>query len=109
MDSDLRPSWHLLGRRGVRLACADYGGDGPPIVLLHGLAGHAEEWIQTASWLVESHRVLAPDARGHGRSDRRPSEVSRAAHVDDVSAWLDYFGIAAVVVVGQSLGGQPSF
>jgi pimeloyl-ACP methyl ester carboxylesterase len=85
VDSDAGPSWHFLDRDGVRLACADYGGEGPPVALLHGLAGLAEEWTETASWLVRSHRVLAPDARGHGRSDRNPADVFRAAHVADVS------------------------
>jgi pimeloyl-ACP methyl ester carboxylesterase len=109
MDRDVRSSWHFLDRGGVRLACADYGGTGPPVVLLHGLAGHAEEWTETASWLVESHRVIAPDARGHGRSDREPSDVSRSAHVDDVAAWIEYFGIAPAMVAGQSLGGHTAF
>ncbi len=41
-----------LTRDGVHLAVRDFGGEGPPVVLLHGLAGHAEEWAQTASWLT---------------------------------------------------------
>jgi pimeloyl-ACP methyl ester carboxylesterase len=109
MGSDVRPAWHFLDRGRERLACLDYGGEGTPVMLLHGLAGHAEEWVQTASWLVKSHRVLALDARGHGRSDREPSDVSRAAHVDDVSAWLDYFAVTRAMVVGQSLGGHTAF
>jgi pimeloyl-ACP methyl ester carboxylesterase len=109
MDSNRQSSWHFLDRGGERLACLDYGGDGPAVVLLHGLAGHAEEWSATASWLARSHRVLALDARGHGRSGRQPVDVSRAAHVDDVSAWLDHFAIAGAVVVGQSLGAQTAF
>src|SRR5581483_9482705 len=66
-------------RGGVRLACAVYGGEGSPVALLHGVAGNAREWDDTASWLVESHRVFAVDARGHGQSERRPGDVSRAA------------------------------
>lgn len=60
--------WHYRIRKGVRLACADYGGTGPPVVLLYGLCGHAGEWAETASWLSVSHRVVIPEQRGHGRS-----------------------------------------
>jgi pimeloyl-ACP methyl ester carboxylesterase len=51
---------------------------------VHGLAGHAEEWGGTAAALTPRHRVLAMDARGHGRSERRPDDVSRDAHISDV-------------------------
>ena len=38
---------------GVRLSCRDWGGFGPPVVLLHGLAGHAGEWDNLARCLGE--------------------------------------------------------
>jgi pimeloyl-ACP methyl ester carboxylesterase len=79
------------------------------VVLLHGLAGNAREWYQTASWLVGSHRVYAFDARGHGESERRPGDLSRAAYVADVVFWLDELDLAPVRLVGQSLGGHTAF
>jgi pimeloyl-ACP methyl ester carboxylesterase len=103
------PAWHSLTRDGVGLACADFGGVGPPVMLLHGLGGYAEEWAETASWLVNSHRVLAPDARGHGASERCPPDVSRTAHVGDVDLWVRHFSLAPVLLVGQSLGGHTAF
>jgi pimeloyl-ACP methyl ester carboxylesterase len=63
------PAWLIEERDGVVLACADYGGEGTPIVLLHGLAGYAGEWAPTAHHLAKSHRVIAPELRGHGRSE----------------------------------------
>ncbi len=92
-------------RDGVRLAHVDFGGDGPPVVLLHGLAGQAYEWAETATWLRARARVLAPDARGHGRSERAPGDVSRDAHVADVAWLLRRLDLGPVVLVGQSLGG----
>jgi pimeloyl-ACP methyl ester carboxylesterase len=53
--------------------------------------------------------VLALDARAHGRSDRRPADVSRAAHVADVVFWLNEVGLVPVRLVGQSLGGNTAF
>ncbi|MGV1049203.1 MAG: alpha/beta fold hydrolase [Solirubrobacterales bacterium] len=95
-----------LRRDGVALSLRDFGGEGPAALLLHGLAGHAGEWEQTASWLSQSHRVLALDCRGHGRSERRPEDVSRAAMVADVAFVVERLDLAPVLLVGQSLGGQ---
>jgi len=95
---------HLI-REGVRLACRDYGGDGPPVLLLHGLAGDAEEWSQTASWLTARCRVIAADARGHGQSEPLPSDVSRDAVVADAACVIEQLGLGPTIVVGQSLGG----
>jgi pimeloyl-ACP methyl ester carboxylesterase len=58
------------------LACRDFGGDGAAVLLLHGLAGHADEWTETASWLTKRCRVVAFDARGHGHSERFPGGFS---------------------------------
>jgi pimeloyl-ACP methyl ester carboxylesterase len=103
------PRWHTQVRDGVRLYCADYGGAGDAAVLVHGLAGYAREWDGTAAWLVDSHRVVAVEQRGHGRSERRPQDVSRQAFVDDLAGWIDVLGLAPAVVVGQSLGGHTAF
>ena len=100
--------WTYLERDGVRLACLDVGGNGPPALLLHGLAGHAGEWAETAGWLTERARVVALDARGHGRSERSPSDLSPAAWVADVVFAIEELGLGPVALVGQSLGGQTA-
>jgi pimeloyl-ACP methyl ester carboxylesterase len=99
-------NWLTLNRDGVRIACLDFGGDGPPALLLHGLAGHAGEWSETAEWLTHSHRVLALDQRGHGRSERRPDDVSAQARIADVAFAIEQLDLAPVVLIGQSLGGH---
>jgi pimeloyl-ACP methyl ester carboxylesterase len=101
-------AWIELERDGVRLACRDFGGRGPPVLLLHGLAGHAEEWGGTAAQLTPRHRVLALDARGHGRSERQPADVSRAAHVADVAFAIERLELGPVALVGQSLGAHAA-
>ncbi|HWI21518.1 MAG TPA: alpha/beta hydrolase [Baekduia sp.] len=92
-------------RDGVELAGIDFGGEGPAVLLLHGLAGYAGEWTETAGWLRERAHVVALDARGHGHSERNPADVSRAAHVADAAYAVERFGLSPVVVVGHSLGG----
>lgn len=99
----------LVVRDGVRLVCRDWGGDGPSVLLLHGLAGHAGEWDAVARRLSPRFRVVALDQRGHGAAERLPGDVSRAAYVADVVAVAGELGLAAPVVVGQSLGGHTAF
>ncbi|MGC4911050.1 alpha/beta fold hydrolase [Streptomyces cyaneofuscatus] len=91
----------------VRLRCTDSGGDGPPLLLLHGLAGHSGEWDALAARFTPTHRVVAFDARGSGASTRRPGDVSRAAHVRDVVQVAHDLRLPAgrLVLVGQSMGG----
>lgn len=101
-------SWLTLHRDDVRLVALDYGGSGQGAVLLHGLAGHAGEWKNTSEWLTAGHRVLAPDARGHGRSDIHPRDVSRAAHVNDVVFLIEELTTPPVILIGQSLGGHTA-
>ncbi|GGQ24698.1 alpha/beta fold hydrolase [Streptomyces griseomycini] len=99
---------NTVERDGVRLSCRDWGGSGPPVVLLHGLAGHAGEWDALARDLSPSHRVVAVDQRGHGASERRPRDVSRAAYVADVAEVCRRLGLHRPVLVGQSLGGHTA-
>jgi pimeloyl-ACP methyl ester carboxylesterase len=94
-----------LSRSGVHLVVEDFGGAGPSVLLLHGLAGHSLEWRETANRLIDSHRVLALDLRGHGASERRPLDVSLQAHVEDVAYLVEELELAPVVLVGHSMGG----
>ncbi|WP_225812245.1 alpha/beta fold hydrolase [Streptomyces spinosus] len=101
-------SEHVVARDGVRLSCRDWGGTGQPIVLLHGLAGHAGEWDMLAGRLSSRYRVVAVDQRGHGASERHPQDVSRAAYVADVIAIVDQLALQRPALVGQSLGGHTA-
>jgi pimeloyl-ACP methyl ester carboxylesterase len=87
---------------GVELAVTEFGGSGAPILLLHGLMGRASTWSPVAGWLAGHGRVVAVDARGHGRSGARgPWTTDRmAADVVDVLTEL-----GPSVVVGHSMGG----
>lgn len=93
---------------GVRLVARDFGGPGAPVVLLHGLAGHSGEWDATVDWMRAQYRVVALDQRGHGASERRPADVSRAAYVADVVAVISELGLGNTILVGQSLGGHTA-
>ncbi|MFC8303275.1 alpha/beta fold hydrolase [Specibacter sp. NPDC057265] len=109
MDASPRPlqPFTLDVGSGVRINYFDSGGQGPAVVMLHGLAGSAREFFQTASVLPEFRTILI-DLRGHGRSTRRPGDVSRKAFVDDVIRVIEKAAGAPVTLVGQSMGGHTA-
>lgn len=82
-------------------------GAGPPVVILHGLAGSSREFIPTAESLPE-YRVILLDARGHGQSTRRPTDVSRDAHVSDAIRVLDEVAGEPAILIGHSMGGHTA-
>jgi pimeloyl-ACP methyl ester carboxylesterase len=92
---------------GARLAYA-VGGDGPPLVLVHGLGGTIENWRALAPPLAAGNRVLVPDLPGHGRS----SLLHEARDVDALAeAVLELVAaekIGRAVWIGHSLGGVVS-
>lgn len=94
-----------IDRDGTRLAGFDEGDGQITVLFLHGLAGHAGEWSATAQRLPDGVRTVAADARGHGRSERRPPDVSLDAHAADAAFVVEQLGLSRVVVVGQSMGG----
>ncbi|KRD24326.1 alpha/beta fold hydrolase [Streptomyces sp. Root264] len=78
----------------------------PPVLLLHGLAGHLGEWDDlTARLLADGHRVVRHDARGHGASTRTPADMTRAAAVRDTVSLMDALTLPPAILLGQSLGG----
>ncbi|MDQ3095204.1 MAG: alpha/beta hydrolase, partial [Actinomycetota bacterium] len=80
-------------------------GDGPPVVLLHGLLGSGRFWGAEFDQLANDHRVIAPDLLGFGRSPHPDHGYTADDHADAVAATLDGLGITtAAVVVGHSLG-----
>ena len=80
-------------------------GDGPLVVLLHGIIENSTAWEPVTERLAETHRVLALDLRGHGRSPAQPPYDTRVL-VEDVWATLSAAAPQeAPLLVGHSLGG----
>jgi pimeloyl-ACP methyl ester carboxylesterase len=93
---------------GTRLACWDFGGAGPPLLMLHGTGMHGRCWAPVARRLTEGLRPLALDMRGHGASGRSRSgsygwELN-AADALAVLGQLEWGGKSDVVAVGHSAG-----
>ncbi|WP_327433082.1 alpha/beta fold hydrolase [Streptomyces sp. NBC_01236] len=88
---------------GRTLSYLDYGGNGRPLVALHGHLSEGASFAALASALGPEWRVIAPDQRGHGDSQRAP-EYTRIGYLADLLALLDHLGIDRVVFLGHSLG-----
>jgi pimeloyl-ACP methyl ester carboxylesterase len=102
-------TWSEESRPDAVIHYLDSGGAGRPVLLLHGLAGHAGEWHSTMRHLFPRCRTVALDQRGHGRSTRVPDDLSRDAFVDDVAAVIDAATIEhPVVLIGQSMGAHTA-
>jgi pimeloyl-ACP methyl ester carboxylesterase len=100
--------WESFEREGTHLAYCDFGGSGLPLLLLHGLAGHAREWAQSVDLLRDHYRVFGVDQRGHGDSTRRPVDLSREAFVEDCAAVIRQIGLGPFTLVGQSMGASTA-
>ncbi|MFB9521559.1 alpha/beta hydrolase [Streptomyces cremeus] len=94
-----------LDTEGGPLVHRDTGGDGPPVVLLHGGFLDHRMWRAQVPALAGTHRVIAPDARGHGGSSVAKAPFRPA---DDVAALLAHLGTRPAVLVGLSMGGATA-
>jgi len=82
------------------------GGEGPPLVAIHGLASRSDDWAPLLPALAKSHRVYALDLLGYGGSDRpRDGDYSIAAETEIVRRFLDAEQIRQADVVAVSMGG----
>jgi pimeloyl-ACP methyl ester carboxylesterase len=80
-------------------------GQGPPVVLIHGVAGRAAQWERIIEWVAESHTVIAPDLLGHGDSAKPRGDYSLGAHASGIRDLLVGLDIEGASIVGHSLGG----
>jgi pimeloyl-ACP methyl ester carboxylesterase len=89
---------------GVSTAVLE-GGEGPPVVLLHGPGEFAAKWMRVIPDLVTTHRVIAPDLPGHGTSEVTDGQLD----ADHVFAWLgeliEQTCTSPPALVGHLLGG----
>lgn len=80
-------------------------GDGPVMLLIHGMAGSSRTWKEVMPLLARSFTVIAPDLLGHGESAKPLGDYSLGAHASGLRDLLSALGIDRATIVGQSLGG----
>lgn len=80
-------------------------GNGPPLVLLHGLGNCAEDWEFQVAEFSKSYRVIVPELRGFGRTPAGEGAVSIQRMAADVWALFQKLNLAPALLVGYSMGG----
>jgi pimeloyl-ACP methyl ester carboxylesterase len=84
-------------------------GAGEPVFFLHGLGGCSSDWDLQIPDVAKSHRTIAMDVRGHGRSSQPPGPYSVRQFADDAIALLRSLQMEPAHVVGLSMGGMIAF
>jgi len=94
--------WAAVG--DLRVRYLDWGGAGPPVVALHGLASSGHWYDLVVPHLRDRHRVIAPDQRGHGKSTQAPRGYDWQTLASDVVGLMDRLGLDQAAVLGHSWG-----
>jgi pimeloyl-ACP methyl ester carboxylesterase len=80
-------------------------GQGPPLLLIHGIGDSSHTWLPVVESFAANHTVIAPDLLGHGLSDKPRADYSVAAYANGMRDLLSVLDVDRVTVVGHSLGG----
>ena len=103
--SDRSPSecWATIGEIKVRYL--DWGGQGEPAIMLHGLASSAHWYDLVAPHLRDHYRIIAPDQRGHGQTTQASNGYDWGTLTKDVVGLMDHLSLPKAAVFGHSWGG----
>lgn len=106
VESALPPCGRFIDVDGARLHYVDAGA-GPPLVLIHGLAGqHGHFTHSLLDLLKKDHRVIIVDRPGSGYSTRAAgASATIAAQADTIARFIDALGLRRPLIAGHSLGG----
>ncbi|MEM7731419.1 MAG: alpha/beta hydrolase [Pseudomonadota bacterium] len=98
---------HIEVLNGVKIAWTQ-GGEGPPLLLLHGFPQTRALWAEIAPELARDHRVICPDLRGYGQSGKPATvaEYSFRAMAQDQLALMRHLGFERFAVAGHDRGGR---
>lgn len=90
--------------RGVKIHYHRTGGDGPPVVLMHGFTDAGLCWTRLATDLQRDYDLVMPDARGHGHSDGPGTDFSPQDRSEDIVGLIRALGLERPALVGHSMG-----
>jgi esterase len=82
-------------------------GEGPPLIILHGLYGSSDNWISLAKSLSDNFEVYLPDQRNHGNSPHS-TQHDYPSMRDDLSYFMDSQNLDKAVLLGHSMGGKSA-
>ena len=101
-----RPTASTIALGALNVNCLDWGGNGAPMLALHGLASSGHWYRRLAPYLCDDYRIIAPDQRGHGATTQAASGYDWQTLAEDAVRLLDHFGIERAAALGHSWGGH---
>jgi pimeloyl-ACP methyl ester carboxylesterase len=102
--TELKPQQREITLHGHRVAYRT-AGEGPVLLLIHGITGNARQWDDVIPLLAQHYHVIAPDLLGHGQSAKPRGDYSLGAYAAGCRDILIALGHKRATVVGHSLGG----
>lgn len=108
LSDDLTISDHFATVNNIRLHYLEKG-KGPLVVLLHGWPETSLEWSKTINKLSNQYRVVAPDLRGLGLSERTSGGYDKKTIAADIKALIDYLGERKAIIIGHDMGGKVAY
>ncbi len=99
-------SWETRYVDGSPRICVDIAGDGPLLVLLHGIGGNKLNWHLQLPEFSKYFTTVAWDARGYGGSDDYEGDLEFSDFARDLERVLEYFGAKKAHICGLSMGGR---
>src|SRR5260221_6389680 len=82
-------------------------GQGPPLIILHGLFGSSDNWHTVAKTFAATHQVYLVDQRNHGQSPHS-DDLNYRLLAGDVHQFVEDHGLKNVAVIGHSMGGKAA-
>jgi 2-succinyl-6-hydroxy-2,4-cyclohexadiene-1-carboxylate synthase len=110
MEDGKMEAYHLVRQKirvnGINLFYRDTATEKPALLCLHGKWGRGETWSDFISWYEQCYRIIAPDQRGHGLSDKPIARYAAEDLAEDAYALIKALELDSVIVVGHSMGGR---
>lgn len=103
---DFRTKRAVATVNGLNLFYRDTGSDLPAMLCLHGRWGRGETWTDLLFRYRDRYRIIAPDQRGHGLSDRPVARYAAADMAADMYGLVRQLECGPAIVVGHSMGGR---
>ena len=90
----------------IRMHYLDSGGDGPLLILLHGWPQTSRCWQSVIPMLAEEYRVVAPDMRGYGLTDKPTHGYDKKTMARDIAELMEHLGYDTARIVGHDRGAR---
>ena len=101
-------SSHFIGANDIKIHYIEKG-KGPLVILLHGWPETSLEWSKTIDVLSAEYRVVAPDLRGLGRSERTLSGYDKKTIATDINSLIAALGEKQAIIIGHDMGGKVAY